>query len=107
MQTLPLTFDDRTITVRELSIGEIRNWHKFLAAGGAGDWIQETALEDISLVDLAYMTDATPDDLEDLTHRQLVELATAARSLNPSMFRLRDHIRACAAEIANLIEGSA
>lgn len=108
MQTHPVTFDNRTIIVRELTVGETRNWYKSLVAGELfGDWVQETALEDIGLVDLAYMTDATPDDLEDLTCRELAEIATAARALNPAMFRLRDHIRSCAKEIANLVEGSA
>lgn len=108
MQTHPLTFDNRTIIVRELTVGETRNWYKSLVAGEMfGDWVQETALEDIGLVDLAYMTDATPDDLEDLTCRELMEIATTARALNPAIFRLRDHIRTCAKEIANLVEGSA
>lgn len=108
MQTRPLTFDERTITVRELSVRDVRNWYEALAAGELfGDWVQETALEDIGLIDLAYMTDVQASALEDLTHAQLVELATTARSLNPAMFRLRDHIRTCAKEIANLVEGSA
>lgn len=108
MYTKPLVFNEQTITVRELTLGEVRNWYQALAAGELfGDWVQETALEDIGLVDLAYMTDAAPDDLERLNHRQLVEIVAAARSLNPAMFRLRDHIRTCAKEIANLVEGGA
>lgn len=107
MQTIPFTFENRTITVRELTIGEIRHWYQSLAAGELfGDWVQETALEDIGLIDLAYMTDSTAGALEDLNHRQLVEIASAARSLNPAMFRLRDHIRTCANEIAGLIGAS-
>lgn len=108
MYTKPLVFNEQTITVRELTLGEVRNWYQALAAGELfGDWVQETALEDIGLVDLAYMTDAAPDDLEKLTHAQLLKIATAARELNPAMFRLRDHIRTCAKEIANLVEGGA
>ncbi|CAM5321503.1 hypothetical protein [Thauera mechernichensis] len=108
MQTIPLSFDQHTITVRELSVRQIRDWYQSLVAGELfGDWVQETALEDIGLIDLAYMTDAAPGDLEDLTHAQLLELATAARSINPGIFRLRAQIRACAKEIGNLLEVNA
>lgn len=108
MRTIPLSFESRTITVRELLVGEIRNWYQSLVAGELfGDWVQETALEDIGLVDLAFMTDAAPADLEDLTHTELLGLAAAARSINPGIFRLRAHIRACAKEIDRLLEVSA
>lgn len=108
MNTIPLSFDDLSIAVRELSVGEIRSRYQALAAGELfGDWVQETALEDIGLIDLAYMTDVHASALESLTHAQLLKIEAAARALNPAMFRLRDHIRTCAKEIANLVEGSA
>ncbi|MGK4387787.1 hypothetical protein [Ectopseudomonas oleovorans] len=47
------------VTVRELTVGEIRAWMKRTAEGGH-DPVDDTLLQEVSLADLYGMTDLRP-----------------------------------------------
>lgn len=91
---------DQLITVRELTTAQLREWFaRFTNGETEGDHLQELTLEDISLLDLAIMTDRSADELEIFTVAELRRIAETAKELNPHFFRLREHIRACAQSI--------
>ncbi|MDH5509564.1 MAG: hypothetical protein OEZ32_04335 [Nitrospinota bacterium] len=57
-----ITIRDRKITVKELTVGHIREWYKELdsrASSGDFDVVNETFFLDSNLDDLVIMTDLT------------------------------------------------
>lgn len=88
--TLPIQIGELIITVRELTVREVRDWATAVETGLLDiDPIGELALADCGLADLARMSDATAADLENLAGSDLEQIARAARKLNPHFFRLR------------------
>jgi hypothetical protein len=88
--TRPITLpDDFPVTVKELTVGEVRNWMVDVETGAGEDPMHALALEDCSLSDLARMCDIGPGALEDYTPSQLAPLVAVARELNPHFFRVR------------------
>lgn len=77
------------ITVRELTVSEVRDWLTESEAASYRDPVQALALPGLGLDELARMTDARASALEAFAPSELEELLAAARSLNPHFFRLR------------------
>jgi hypothetical protein len=84
--TLP---DDCAVTVKEMTVGEVRNWLLDAETGASEDPLHALALEDCSLSDLARMSDIDAQSLEGYTPSQLTPLIAAAKELNPHFFRVR------------------
>jgi hypothetical protein len=87
-----------TVTVRTLSIGEIRAWLRELGErpkDQAVDLVGETLFEDITLRELTLLTDLSPIGLEALTPNDLAPLVTAVLAANP-------HWAACRRRLASL-----
>lgn len=106
--TLTKTIDlpGLVVTVRELTVGEIRAWMKRTAEGGH-DPVDDTLLQEISLADLYAMTDLQPGQAEGLTPSQLRRVFEGCREVNPDFFGLRDRIESAGRQIlARLSEGS-
>jgi len=88
--TRPVTLpDDCTVTVKELTVGEVRNWLLDAETGVSEDPLHALALEECSLADLARMSDVDARALEDYTPSELALLVAAAKELNPHFFRVR------------------
>lgn len=88
--TLPIQIGERTVTVRELTVREVRDWAVQVDTGLLSlDGVDELMLPDCSLADLQRMSDADGDLLDTLTPSELEPIAEAARKLNPHFFRLR------------------
>lgn len=85
-----------TITVHELSVGEVRAWLTEMAAQVQRDPLHALAFEDIGLDELARMTDWTVKKLERFAPSQLAEVLRVARRLNPDFFRIRGVLIAAA-----------
>lgn len=86
-----LDFDGVEITVRELTVGEVRNWLKAietLDVDIAGDLL----FEDFALRDFEVMTDASAATIEAMTPSQLMQLMEACREVNGSFFGMRDRL---------------
>ena len=79
----------RTVTVRELTVGQVRDWLVEVESGKRVDPLQALAFDGFGLDDLAQMADATAADLEAYTPSELQPLIDAARGLNPHFFRVR------------------
>lgn len=79
-----------TVTVRELTVREVRDWALKAEQGLIEvDPVAALALEDASLQDMAFMCDATVAELEVLAPSELAELVAVCRKLNPHFFRLK------------------
>lgn len=80
---------DRAVTVRELTVTEVRD----RLAGGAGaafDAFRALAFEGYGLDDLAYMADITGVELESIPLSEIAaHLVPLCREMNPFFFRMR------------------
>lgn len=86
--------EDRAVEVRELTVGEIRRWLAELEseASEEADIVGEFLRSDLSLRDLARLTDLTVEDMDDLPQSAIGKIADTARKLNPDFFGLRDRL---------------
>ncbi|UCV29381.1 hypothetical protein [Ferribacterium limneticum] len=104
MATKTVTTDTKTFTVREISITEMRDWwNRITMPGHTCDVVSEFAVPGISLNDLAALCDCPTDDFNGLTYRELEAILTAAKELNPHMFRARDLLNESCAKIAEIL----
>jgi hypothetical protein len=90
---------ERTVEVRELTFGEVRDWLTETETGNGEDPLHALALEDCSLSDLVRMAGIDIAALEACTPSDLVELIKACKDLNPHFFR----VRAAHASVARLM----
>lgn len=103
MTTKTVTTDNQTFTVRDITVTEMRDWwNRITMPGHACNVVNEFALPGISLDDLATLCDCTVDDFDSLTYRELDAILTAAKELNPHMFRARDLLNESCAKIAEI-----
>ncbi|MBF0626437.1 MAG: hypothetical protein HQL82_16735 [Magnetococcales bacterium] len=93
-RTKEVELDGRTVTVRELTVAEVRLWLKDLdqLREGAIDLVTEGIMADASLGDVARMTDLQAADLDEMTPSAIEGLITACREINPHFFRMRDRL---------------
>ena len=100
-RTKEIDIDGRAVTVRELTVAEVRNWLKDLeqVREGGIDLVTEGIMADASISDVARMTDLSPEDLDNLTPSQIEEVVTSCREINPHFFRLRDRLLEAARSI--------
>ncbi len=94
----------RTVIVRELTVGEVRDWLTAVESGEAEvDAAGEFVFEDCSLQDLARMCDATVGDFNAHAPSEIEPVKEAARELNPHFFRTRAAVAAAQASIVRRI----
>lgn len=91
----------RRITVRELTVAELRNWLKDLenAKDKTIDLVTEGIIPDASLTDVSRMIDLTLEDLDALTPTQIAGMVAVCKELNPHFFQLRDRLMVAARSI--------
>lgn len=90
--TRTVQIDGMRVTVRELTVGEIRAMMKRLAEAANPDPVGDTLLDEISLADLQAMTDLEPEHLDELTPSQLRQVFEACREVNRDFFALRERV---------------
>lgn len=91
------------VVVRELTVSEVRSWLVEAESGAPVDPLRALVFDDCSLDDLARMSDAPAEALEQFTAGELATLHDAAKGLNPHFFR----VRAALTRVAQLIEAEA
>ncbi len=93
------------VTVRELTVEEIRTWLADIQAAPVGpiDMIDEMLLRDISLPDLMRMTSLTADQVAKLGPSKLKEVEAVVREINEAFFDLRARLLTVAAVIPSEI----
>lgn len=99
--TKQVDVDGRAVTVRELTVGEVRDWVTEIESGGKTiDVAGEFVFEDCSVDDLVRMSDMPREAFDDLAPSQIEPIREAARALNPGFFRVRAAVAAAQASIA-------
>ena len=90
----------QAVTVRELTVGEVRAWladaegQAQRDADGMPDIVGLLLLEDCTFGDLKRMSDVSDGQLNDLTGSDLRVLVDACKDLNPGFFGLRARLTA-------------
>ncbi|WP_374495328.1 hypothetical protein [Zoogloea sp.] len=88
------------VTVRELTVGEIRSWLKEVQSQSPEiDVVDVMLLRDVSLQDVARLTSLTPAQIETLGPSKLREVVAVAREINEDFFGLRAGLLSVAAAI--------
>jgi hypothetical protein len=96
----PLELAGQAVTVRELTVGEVRAWLADAEgqvgrdADGMPDIIGLWLLDECSFGDLKRMSDVSDERLNDLTDSDLRALVDACKDLNPGFFGLRARLTA-------------
>lgn len=92
---------ERTFTVRELTVAEVRDWAVRVESGLLPvDPVGALMSPDWSLADLVEMSSATAEDMEAMTFAEVSSIAEAARKLNPHFFSLRAALMDVARRVA-------
>lgn len=81
----------RKIAVRELTIGEIRNWLKESGAV-SGDVVDATLFDDFSLPDLTMMTSLDTEAINAMTPSEIREVRRVAEEVNADFFAMRSRV---------------
>ena len=77
----------RTVTVRELTVGEIIDWEEDIRAGNAPtSAVDNYLLVEMRLSDLTRFTDLEEDELNDLAMSDIDDLLLVAKELNARFF---------------------
>ncbi|WP_375738075.1 hypothetical protein [Pseudomonas boanensis] len=83
---------ERRVTVRELTVAEVRQWLNDAAGKVSVDTVDAMLFEEISLPDLARMTSLDVESMGDWQPSQLREVIAAAKDLNKDFFAMRERI---------------
>ena len=93
-----VTIGKRAVSVRELTVKEQRDWLKSLSdkdrmKGEANDLlVGHNLFEDVSLDDLALMSDLTLDEMQDLKPSEITPLYDECKRVNSHFFGLRERV---------------
>lgn len=95
------------ITVRELTVIEVRDWLKGIEAGTTAiDPAGDALFADVSLADIALMSDAPAEWLAQFGPSVIEPLAELCKKMNPHFFRLRTVVQAAhIAQVRALLSG--
>jgi len=93
VRTKEIELEGRVVTIRELTVAELRNWHldlKELFKNQENiDLVNHVLIEGAALPDLVRMTDLTLEDLDGMTPSMIDGVVAGCREVNPHFFRLR------------------
>lgn len=94
--------DGQIVTVRELTVGEIRAWlaEAEQATEAQMDVVGSLLLGDVALADLARMTDISAAEMDALPLSAINQIKAVARGLNADFFALRQRITEVALGLA-------
>lgn len=89
---------DKDVTVRELTVTEIRDWMAAVESASEESRpsldLGDVLFEDVGFKELAMMTDARPEDLEGATPSELRELADLCKRVNSHFFAMNERLNA-------------
>lgn len=106
--TAEVTVAGRLVTVRELTVAEVRDWVAEVELGTREiDPAGESLFENMGLADIARLSDAPADWLAGFGPSELQTLADLCQKVNPHFFRLRAVIQAArVAQVRALLSGT-
>lgn len=90
-RTVTLEKHSLTVTVRELTVADIRGWLKGISEGEKFNLVNAALFQDegVSLDDVLMMTSLDPGELEQLTPAEVVKIIEKCREANPHFFSFR------------------
>lgn len=101
-----VTLAGQSVTVKELTVTDVRNWVAEQEAGAMVDPLRSMVFDDCSLDDLARMASLEAQAMESMTYADLDTLRSACKALNPHFFRVRAALlrvaRQLEAEVASM-----
>jgi hypothetical protein len=86
VKTVPI--GGRDVTVKELTVGEIRAWLADMGADG-DDVVSVALFEDATLADLSRMSDITAEEIAAAAPSELAAVLDMMRAVNKDFFSLR------------------
>lgn len=105
--TKQVDIDGRIVTIKELTVGQVRDWLVEIESGKhAIDVAGEFLFEDCSVDDLVRMSDMPREAFDALAPSQIAPIREAARALNPGFFRVRAAVAAAQASIVRQLLSS-
>ncbi|MBP8788755.1 MAG: hypothetical protein KBE22_03210 [Candidatus Accumulibacter sp.] len=81
---------EHTVTVKELSVADVRNWVAENEAGATVDPLRSLVFDDCSLDDLARMCDMPAEVMEKFGPLELAPLREKCKAFNPHFFKVRE-----------------
>lgn len=90
--TKQITLGDRDITVRELTVADIRAWLKSLESPAEPDIVGAALIDGVDLADLAIMTDLPAAVIDASSPSELRAVFDACREVNADFFALRGRL---------------
>jgi len=101
--TASVIVSDKEITVKELTVMDVRAWIMSIENGTRKiDPAGDSLFADVTLADIALMSDAGEEWLAQFGPSALEPLAELCKKMNPHFFRLRAVVQA--AQVANIRE---
>ena len=90
-KTITVGEPPRTVTIREPTVAEIRNWLVDLEKlkTDAIDFVTHGLFNDASLTDLVLMTDLSLADLDTMVPSEIKQLIDACQEMNSDFFTVR------------------
>jgi len=106
--SVEIMLGDRPVTVKEMTVTDVRDWVKAIEAGTLPiDPAGNATFEDVGLLDMALMSDAPLDWLAGFAPSDLQPLAELCQKVNPHFFRCRAVCQAAhIAHVRALITGA-
>lgn len=89
-RTETLKLGDNSVTLRELTVGEVRG---MLLSRPEQDTVDYLLFDDITLGELVQMTDLSKETIDNLTQSELDTVRVKAKELNPHFFAMMNRIK--------------
>lgn len=89
-RTETLKVGDNSVTLRELTVGEVRG---MLLSRPEQDTVDYLLFDDITLGELMQMTDLSKETIDNLTQSELDTVRVKAKELNPHFFAMLNRIK--------------
>lgn len=89
-RTETLKLGDNSVTLRELTVGEVRG---MLLSRPEQDTVDYLLFDDITLGELMQMTDLSKETIDNLTQSELDTVRVKAKELNPHFFAMMNRIK--------------
>ncbi|MCG3130191.1 MAG: hypothetical protein FLDDKLPJ_00940 [Phycisphaerae bacterium] len=84
-----LTLGERNVTVKELTVAEVRAWMESeQRREEKGDLLRDMLIDGVSFADMARMSDLSIEEMEQLLPSELQQLADACAEANRVFFNL-------------------